>query len=128
MVPVIGISIKGPRVSFPERGEMPTRIDTGYDGFILISESLYKKLKLRLSEIPRELWATGRTVTGEFFILKRASIIVHIPKAKLEMEGHVETFKENTENLVGLRFLENLKTFLDGPKKEVCLFVESNST
>jgi len=44
-----------PTGSFPGKNELPARIDTGYDGFFLISEVLYNKLKLRLSEMPRGL-------------------------------------------------------------------------
>jgi predicted aspartyl protease len=116
-VPVIGVSIIGPTGSFPGKNELPARIDTGYDGFFLISEGLYNKLKLRLSEMPREVWATGKSVTGELFALRRASLIVQVPRAKLSLEGYGETFKGNQENLLGLRFLEVLRITLDGPNK-----------
>ena len=116
-VPVVGVSITGPTGTFPEKDELPVRIDTGYDGFILISESLYKRLRLMLSEMPRELWATGKSATGELFALRRASLMVQVPKAKLSLDGYGETFKGNDENLLGLRFLEALRITLDGPKK-----------
>lgn len=116
-VPVVGVSIMGPTGSFPGKNELPVRIDTGYDGFFLISDGLYNKLKLRLSEMPREVWATGKSVTGELFALRRASIIVQVPRAKVSLEGYGETFKGNQENLLGLRFLEALRITLDGPSK-----------
>lgn len=116
-VPAVGVGITGPTGTFPRKDELPVRVDTGYDGFLLISETLYKKLRLRLSEMPRELWATGKSVTGELFVLRRASLMVQVPKAKLSLEGYGETFKGNVENLLGLRFLEGLRMTLDGPEK-----------
>jgi len=116
-VPVVGVSIVGPTGTFQGNDELLVRVDTGYDGFFLISEDLYKKLRLRLSEMPRELWATGKSVTGELFVLRRASLIVQVPKAKLSLEGYGETFKGNGEDLLGLKFLEALTITLEGPKK-----------
>jgi len=115
--PAVGVNIRGPTGTFPGKDELLVRVDTGYDGFFLISEELYKKLKLRLSEMPRELWATGRSVTGELFILRRASLMVQVPKARLILEGYGETFKGNDEDLLGLKFLEALRITLDGPRK-----------
>jgi len=120
-VPVVGVNIIGPTGTFPGKDELLVRLDTGYDGFLLISEELYKKLRLRLSEMPRELWATGRSVAGELFILRRASLIVQVPKAKLSLEGYGETFKGNDEDLLGLKFLEALRITLDGPRKMTSL-------
>jgi len=116
-VPAVGVGIMGPTGTFPRKDELLVRVDTGYDGFLLISETLYKKLRLRLSEMPRELWATGKSVTGELFVLRRASLMIQVPKAKLSLEGYGETFKGNVENLLGLRFLEALRITLDGPEK-----------
>lgn len=116
-VPAVGVSILGPTGAFPGKGELLVRVDTGYDGFFLISEGLYKKLRLRLSETPRQLWAIGRSVTGEVFVLRRASMMVEVPKAGLRLEGYGETFKRNEEDLLGLRFLEALRITLDGPSK-----------
>ena len=116
-VPVVGVNIIGPTGTFPGKDQLLVRVDTGYDGFLLISEELYKKLRLRLSEMPRDLWATGKSVAGELFILRRASLILQVSEAALNLEGYGETFKGNEENLLGLKFLEALRIILDGPKK-----------
>lgn len=116
-VPVVGVSIIGPTGTFPGKDELLVRVDTGYDGFFPVSEDLYKKVRLRLSEMPRQLWATGRSVTGELFVLRRASLMVQVPKVKLSLEGYGETFKGNMDDLLGLRFLEALKITLDGPNR-----------
>jgi len=127
-IPSIGVSIVGPTGAFPGKDEILVRVDTGYDGFLLISEDLYKKLRLRLSEMPRKLWATGRSVTGELIVLRRASLMVQVPKVKLTLEGYGETFKGNVEDLLGLGFLEALKITLDGPAKTTCLHQPYSST
>jgi len=116
-VPVVGVSIIGPTGTFPGKDELLVRVDTGYDGFFPVSEDLYKKVRLRLSEMPRQLWATGRSVTGELFVLRRASLMVQVPKVKLSLEGYGGTFKGNMDDLLGLRFLEALKITLDGPNR-----------
>ncbi|MBS7626751.1 hypothetical protein KEJ51_06930 [Candidatus Bathyarchaeota archaeon] len=119
--PVLGVNIVGPAGNFPAEGELPVRLDTGYEGFLLISEDLYRRLRLRLSEMPKEMWATGRTVTGETLILRRAHVMIQVPKAKIMLEGYGETFRGNTEDLLGLRFLEAIKISLNGPEKKTYL-------
>jgi len=52
-VPVVGVSIVGPTGTFQGNDELLVRVDTGYDGFFLISEDLYKKLKKVLLRIDR---------------------------------------------------------------------------
>gem|GEM_PF-5364544 len=60
------------------------------------------------------IWPEGETVTGEVFKLRRAIAIVHLPKAGVRLEGYADTFRGNTENLVGLDFLYGLRLLLDG--------------
>lgn len=119
--PILGVNIVGPAGNFPADGELPVRLDTGYEGFLLISEDLYRRLRLRLSEMPKQMWAIGRTVTGETLILRRAHIIIQVPKVKIMLEGCGETFRGNTEDLLGLKFLEAIKITLIGPEKKTHL-------
>jgi len=74
-----------------------------------------------LSELPREYWPEGETVTGEVFRLRRAWTIVEIPKLNIRIEGHVDTFRGNTDDLAGLKLIENLKLLLDGPAQTACI-------
>lgn len=116
-IPVIGVRIRSPVEVFPGDGEAMWRIDTGYDGFVLLSEELYERLGFRLSELPRGMWSVGRTVTDELLELRRAWALILVPRLGLRLEGHIETFRGNGDNLLGIAFLENLKVVLDGPMR-----------
>jgi len=121
MVPAIGLVLQGMLGTLPPKGEMLIRVDTGYDGFLLLSETDYKRIGLHLSELPERYWPEGETVTGEVFKLRRALSIVYIPKAGLRLEGHIDTFQGNTENLTGLNFIKTMRLLLDGPGQQACL-------
>jgi predicted aspartyl protease len=97
------------------------RVDTGYDGFLLLSEEKYKSTGFYLFELPRRYWPEGETLTGEIFRLRRALAIVQIPKLGIRLEGYVDTFHGNVEDLVGLKLIESLKLLLDGPAQLACI-------
>ena len=120
--PVLGLSVKGPLEALQLRETM-IRIDTGYDGFLLLSEEKYRRMGFHLSELPRRHWPEGETVTGETLRLRRALAIIQIPKLNVKFEGYVDTFHGNMEDLAGLRPLEGLKLLLDGPAQLACTSV-----
>ncbi|MBS7653210.1 hypothetical protein KEJ13_08790 [Candidatus Bathyarchaeota archaeon] len=95
-------------------------IDTGYDGFLLLSEERYRKMGFHLSELPRRYWPEGETVTGEVLKLRRAFFIMQMPALDVRLEGYVETFRGNVENLIGLKLIERYKILLDGPEQQAC--------
>ena len=105
----------------PNKGEILIRIDTGYDGFVLLSEDNYKHVGLHLSELPKKYWPEGETVTGEVLKLRRALGLVYIPKAGVRLEGYIDTFQGNTENIIGLDLIKAMKLLLDGPSQQVCI-------
>ncbi len=118
--PALGLLIKGPLKTLPLKESM-IRIDTGYDGFLLLSEEKYRRMGFHLSELPRKYWPEGETVAGEIFRLRRALTIVQIPKLDVRLEGYVDTFHGNVEDLAGLKLIENLKLLLDGPSLLACI-------
>ncbi|MGQ9470034.1 MAG: hypothetical protein ACUVTD_09520 [Nitrososphaerales archaeon] len=118
--PVLGLLIKGPLETLPLE-ETLIRIDTGYDGFLLLNEEKYRRLGFRLSELPRRCWPEGETLTGEIFKLRRALAIIQIPKLDIRLEGYVDTFRGNTEDLAGLELIGSLKLLLDGPAQLACI-------
>ncbi|MEM2935727.1 MAG: hypothetical protein QW231_00940 [Candidatus Bathyarchaeia archaeon] len=120
-VPALGLVVQGTLGTLPRKGEMLTRIDTGYDGFLLLSEDNYKHVGLYLSELPRKYWPEGETVTGEVFKLRRALALVYVPKAGLKLEGYIDTFQGNTENLAGLNFIKTMKLLLTGQVRKLAL-------
>jgi len=118
--PVLNLRIESP---FGVSKEVLIRVDTGYDGFLLLSEERYRRMGFHLSELPRKYWSEGETVTGEVFKLRRALTVVRIPELHMRLEGYVDTFRGNTEDLVGLRLIEGLKLLFDGPAQRACIFL-----
>jgi len=119
--PAFGLIVQGTLGTLPREGEMLIRIDTGYDGFLLLSEANYNHIGLHLSELPKKYWPEGETVTGEVFRLRRSLALVHIPMAGLKLEGYVDTYQGNTENLTGLDFIKTMRLLLDGPSQRACI-------
>ncbi|OYT30716.1 MAG: hypothetical protein B6U94_05680 [Thermofilum sp. ex4484_79] len=117
--PILSLLVISP-IETQSSQEIFVRIDTGYDGFLL-SEEKYRRMGFYLSELPREYWPEEETVTGEVFRLRRAWTIVEIPKLNIRIEGHVDTFRGNTDDLAGLKLIENLKLLLDGPAQTACI-------
>jgi len=124
-IPVLGVVVVGPSQTHPP--EALVRIDTGYEGFLLLSEEDYGRLGLSLAELPRRYWPEAETVTGEVFRLRRALAIVQVPKARIELEGYVDTFRGNIENLIGLTLLENLSLLLEGPRQRTTIIHDPTS-
>lgn len=119
--PALGLVVHGALGVLPNRDEILVCIETGYDGSLLLSEANLKQIGLHLSELPREYWPEGETVTGEAFQLRRALTIAYIPKTGFKLEGYVDTFEGNTENLTGLDFIKTMKLLLDGPSQQTCV-------
>jgi len=101
-------------------------LDTGYDGLILLSWDAYVELGLRKCELPRKLWSTGVSVTGEEFLLRAAYAEVELGRARRLVL--VETYRDNVRRLVGRGFIEPYIAILDGPKKLLRVECESTSS
>ncbi len=118
--PVMGLLIRAPLKTLPIT-ESLFRIDTGYEGFLLLSEERYRRMGFHLSELPRRCWPEAETVTGEVFRLRRALTIIEIPKIDVKLEGYVDTFQGNLEDLIGLELINNLKLILNGSSETTCV-------
>lgn len=110
--PVIEIVLSNPLLSvkFPESGSVLAVIDTGYEGFAVVPQDIFKKLRLdELSQHKRALTLpTERLIesTGSY-----ARII--IPELKTFRDGFVETTDGVDEIVLGTEFLEGFKLVLD---------------
>lgn len=104
--------------------ELPVPIDTGYDGEVLIPFELYAELGLFKWERPEEDWGIGETVSKETLVLPAADAEVLIPALGIAVPVMVETFWDNEEFLIGLRFVRRYKWLLDGPAGRTCLLTE----
>ena len=89
--------------------------DTGYDGLILLAWDTYLELGLRKCELPRKLWSTGVSVTGEEFPLRAAHAQVELGETRMLVVA--ETYRDNSRRLIGRGFVEDYVATLDGPRK-----------
>ncbi len=110
--PVVEIVLSNPLLSakFPESGRVLAIIDTGYDGFAIVPQEIFKKLQLNeLEQYTRNLiLPTGKLIesTGSY-----ARIV--IPELKTFKDGFVETTDGVDEIVLGTEFLREFKLILD---------------
>jgi len=110
--------------SFPSEGWEPIPIDTGYEGFLLIPEDLYRALSCWMRELPRTSWPTflmpdGRTVRGRAALLK-----IEI-KEVITADIVSETFPGCELMLIGRALLRSLEVRLVGPEQKACVLRRS---
>jgi len=113
--PVMELRISNPLTKSQTTCEM--LLDTGYDGIILLPWSTYLELGLRKCELPRRLWSTGVSVTGEEFPLRAAQALVALGERTMPVVA--ETYRDNSKRLVGRGFVDDYITTLDGPREEL---------
>jgi putative transposase len=86
-------------------------------GIILLPWGTYLELGLRKCELPRRLWSTGVSVTGEEFPLRAAQALVGLGERTMPVVA--ETYRDNSKRLVGRGFVDDYITTLDGPREEL---------
>ncbi|MEM2961270.1 MAG: clan AA aspartic protease [Candidatus Bathyarchaeia archaeon] len=110
--PVLKLVLENPLmdVRYPREGEILAVIDTGYEGFALIPESIFKQLLLhQLAPQRRQLiLADGSTRISIGTYAKLVS-----EELGLSLDGFVETFEAVEETTIGMEFLRNVRLELD---------------
>jgi predicted aspartyl protease len=92
-----------------ETVEVDLRIDTGFDGSILLDNSTYAKFSL--GELPESMWFRFKTLNG-YLTMKTAKALVKVGEKK--METYVFTPRDfNGKNLVGLDLIKKIRLLLD---------------
>jgi len=110
--PVIRLALENPLMGarYPREGEILAVIDTAYEGFALIPQSVFKELLLhQLIPQRRQLIladGSARNSTGTYAKLISEGL-------DLYLNGFVETFEVVEETTIGLEFLRNVKLELD---------------
>jgi predicted aspartyl protease len=95
--------------------ELNLRVDTGFDGSILLDNSTYSKFIK--GELPESLWFRFRTLNG-YLIMRTAKAILDF--ADKEIETYVLTPKDfDGKNLIGLELIRELRVLLD--KGRTCM-------
>ncbi len=111
-IPVLEVIIKNPVMNkvFPSEGTVIAILDTGFEGFLLIPEDVFKQLSFdELSLEQRELiLANSLSIrsTGTF-----GEVV--IPSLKNRFDGFIETIKGIEEIVVGTELIEKLRLTLD---------------
>jgi len=110
--PVVRLALENPLMGarYPREGEILAVIDSGYEGFALVPESVFKGLLLhQLAPQRRQLiLADGstRNSTGTYAKLISEGLDLHL-------DGFVETFEAVEETTIGVEFLRNVRLELD---------------
>ncbi len=109
--PFLEISIENPFNGkiYPEEGKVLAIVDTGYEGFLMIPEDIFKFKLLRFDELSleeRRLLLPG----GNFIISRGTYGIVRV--GDFMCEGFIETSKVD-ELILGIDFLSNFRITLD---------------
>ena len=94
-------------------------VDTGYDGFTILSENNFLKLRLDELEIPREIRARAETYGGEILEIRTASAEIVIPRLNITIIEDIDAMDGVYETLVGRKFLESLITTMNGPNETI---------
>lgn len=110
--PVLEIIIRNPIMNkiFPSEGEVVAVLDTGFEGFLLVPEEIFRELSLnQLTTDQRQLILANGLSTESVGTFGE----VIIPGVGLQFEGFIETIKGVEEIVVGSELMENLRIILD---------------
>jgi len=110
--PVVRLALENPLMGarYPREGEILAVIDTGYEGFALVPEGVFRELLLhQLTPQRRQLiLADGsiRNSTGTYAKLVSEGL-------DLRLDGFIESFEAVEETTIGTEFLRNVRLELD---------------
>ena len=118
LTPSIRVVLENPFLhrTYPLEGMVNAVIDTGYEGFFAVPESVFQELKLN------ELQGETRTVEladKRISKSKGAYASVRLPHISTKIHGFIETFSGLDEILVGVEALSNTRAVLDYCTKRV---------
>ena len=106
----IPIIISNPLSSkrYPEEGEVLALIDTGFDGFLIVPQDIFRVLDI----VP----SREATIIGVCCELKSevAPIRIIIDPLNLIVDGECATYKGAREIILGIEAISKLKLILDG--------------
>ena len=98
------------RKSYPAEGSVNAVIDTGYEGFVCVPDSIFEKLELdRLQYEKRKIALADGTVS----IARGFRASVRIPHLSMKLDGFVETFPGLDEIVIGTEALSRMRVTLD---------------
>lgn len=108
-------TIRGIIVTPTTREELTMRVDTGFEGYLLIPHKMYKKLDFFKREHPISEFPVIETVTG--MVTKIRSAPAKLCIEDIEMNIDVWTMPECNEILLGLDVINEMVLKLNGIEK-----------
>jgi clan AA aspartic protease len=96
--------------TYPNEGSMEAIIDTGYEGFVSVPDSIFEELGLNLLEgETRKMALANGTISNT----KGSQATLRIPHLATKLDGFVETFRGLDEIIIGVEALSRMKLTLD---------------
>ena len=95
---------------YPFEGSVKAVIDTGYEGFACVPNSIFEELELNLLEGERREMALAN---GTFSNTRGSQATVRIPHLSVKLDGFIETFAGLDEIIIGVEALSRMKVTLD---------------
>lgn len=113
---LVPIELSNPFLSerYPPHGSVMAVLDTGFTGFLLVPNGVFKQL--RLDEL-KPIVTTGQLADGSSIQLRGAYGSLRIPELDFKDEGLIESAPAIREILLGIRGLKRLRTLVDGCRK-----------
>ncbi len=98
-------------LALPEKGELLAVLDTGYTGFLLLPEAMFRRLRFHELRVAR---VKGVLADGREVPLMGAYGSIAIPEINFLEDGLIETNPEVREVLLGMEGLRELRAEIDG--------------
>ena len=110
--PILKLSLRNhfAGVTYPSKGHLQAIVDTGYDGFLALPESVF--LSLELHSAPRSMRSVY-TADARRIELTSSPVSAEIEGVPGEWDGMAETGPGIREVLLGARFLSRFKLTLN---------------
>lgn len=99
---------------YPPRGSVMAVLDTGFTGFVLVPNSVFREL--RLDEL-KPILTNGQLADGTVIQLRGAYGTLRIPEVEFKDEGLIETSPNMREIILGIRGMKRLRTLMDGCRR-----------
>ena len=117
--PHLGIILESPSGDkWPQEGDDEALVDTGFDGDVLIPETLYNSLNFsQFESFAEDLYTAG----SDSIPCIRTQGFLHIPKIGEKFQVECLSSKDRNTNsiLIGNKFLKKFRLILDGPNEKL---------
>jgi len=111
-IPVLEVVLENPFMPrrFPENGAILAVYDTGYEGFALLPESVFKELSFHEMELHvRELILPDGSIARSSGTFGKIRVL----EPDISRDGYIETAEGVEEVVLGVDFAKDLKFTLD---------------